>query len=152
MPVLGDRARLRAAAAAGCLHAAFSAYWALGGTWLLDTVGQWAVRLATEAPGRAGLALGAVTVVKLLAALLPLAWSAGRLRPAPAWRRLLAVGGWALAAYGGLNVLVSWAVLSGVLETHGDFDRTAQLGHAALWDPLFLVWGLCLATGVRRSA
>lgn len=56
-----------------------------------------------------------------------------------------------LIGYGALNVAVSWAVLSGVLPTPGGIDRTAQLGHAALWDPLFLVWGLCLAVGLRRT-
>lgn len=38
-----DRSGLRllwGVCAAGGLHAAFSAYWALGGRWLLDTVGS----------------------------------------------------------------------------------------------------------------
>jgi hypothetical protein len=27
----------------------------------------------------------------------------------------------------------------------------AQLGHAALWDPLFLIWGALLAAGLRLT-
>ena len=34
---------LWAAMALGLVHAAWSFYWAFGGSWLLDTVGQWAV-------------------------------------------------------------------------------------------------------------
>lgn len=37
---------------AGTVHAGFSLYWALGGQWLLATVGQWAVQLSAEAPSR----------------------------------------------------------------------------------------------------
>jgi hypothetical protein len=145
------RSWLWVAALAGGVHASFSLYWALGGRWLLATVGQWAVRLSTEQPVHAGLALALVALVKALAAALPLVWAAGRLRPQRAWWWLFAVGAVLLVAYGGLNVAVSWAVLSGVLPTSGGIDRTAQLGHAALWDPLFLVWGGCLAAGLRLS-
>ena len=38
------------AAALGGVHAAFSAYWALGGDWLLRTVGAWAVALRDSSP------------------------------------------------------------------------------------------------------
>lgn len=143
---------LRLAATAGGIHAAFSLYWALGGEWLLATVGQWAVRLAHEHPVQAGLGLTVVALVKALAALLPLAWAAGRLPFRRAWMWLFAVGAVVLVAYGALNVVVSWAVLSGLVPTPGGIDHAAQLGHAALWDPLFLVWGGCLALGLRAVA
>jgi hypothetical protein len=42
---------------AGAVHALFSLYWALGGRWLLSTVGQWAVDLSTEGPLAVGIAL-----------------------------------------------------------------------------------------------
>jgi hypothetical protein len=143
---------LSAAALAGGVHAAFSLYWALGGGWLLDTVGQWAVRLASESPARTATVLGLVALVKASGAVLPLAWAAGRLRPDVLWRRLFLAGAVVLVCYGALNVTVSWAVLSGALPTSGGVDRRAQLGHAALWDPLFLVWGLCLLIGVRSHS
>jgi hypothetical protein len=142
---------LRAACVAGCVHAGFSLYWALGGDWLLPTVGQWAVRLAEERPVQAGLTLAVVGVVKLLGALLPLWWAAGRLAPRRAWRWLFTAGAVVLVVYGGLNVAVAWAVLTGVIHTPDGIDRTAQLGHATLWDPLFLVWGICLALGLRAA-
>lgn len=41
---------VRVAGAAGVLHAGASSYWALGGQWLLATVGRWAVDLSAEAP------------------------------------------------------------------------------------------------------
>ena len=44
------------AGAAGVLHSAASSYWALGGQWLLATVGQWAVELFGRTPLRPGLA------------------------------------------------------------------------------------------------
>ena len=48
-------------------------HWALGGRWLLATVGQWAVDLSARAPLAAGAALGLVALVKLLAAVIPVA-------------------------------------------------------------------------------
>ena len=42
--------------AAGVLHSAASSYWALGGQWLLATVGRWAVELSGRTPLRPGLA------------------------------------------------------------------------------------------------
>ena len=65
----------------GLTHAGFSAYWALGGRWLLGTVGEWAVRMA----------LG------------------------------------------------------------GGYDRAAMIGHVALWDPLFALWGLALLSSLWLS-
>lgn len=139
------------AALAGCVHAAFSLYWALGGGWLLPTVGQWAVRLVEDNRVGAGVALAAVAAVKLLGALLPLRWAAGRLEPRRAWLWLFTAGAVVLIGYGGLNMLVSWAVLAGLLTSSDGIDRTAQLGHAALWDPLFVVWGVFLALGLRAA-
>ena len=79
----------------GLAHAGFSAYWALGGRWLLRTVGEWAVRLADADPQRAGLALAAT-------------------------------------------------VLAGLIHIDEAYDRTAMIGHVALWDPLFALWGVAL--------
>ncbi|CAB4891387.1 unannotated protein [freshwater metagenome] len=130
-----------AAALAGTLHAAFSLYWASGGTWLLDTVGDWAVRLTDEHPVRAGLGLGLLGVAKLAAAWIPVLVAAGRLRGRTIWRRVAWTGGVGLILYGGLNTAVALLVVTGVLVPDGGYDPAAMLGHAALWDPLFLVWG-----------
>ena len=144
------------AAATGCLHAAFSLYWAVGGTWLLATVGQWAVRARAESPLVVGGGLAAIGVIKLVAALAPVLTE----RRGPSWlrravRAIAWIGAGGLVLYGGANMLIAWLVLGGAIRPDGGYDRDAMIGHAALWDPLFLVWGVCLAIGLwltrRRS-
>jgi len=137
------------AALAGGVHAAFSLYWALGGRALIDTVGPWAVTLADTRPVVAGLGLTVVGVVKLAAAAVPLLLASGRLPKPGIWRKLCQAGAWLLVLYGGLNIAVAWLVLGGVVTSSGGYDRNAMLGHAALWDPLFLLWGVLLLLGLR---
>ncbi len=48
---------------AGLLHAAPSLYWALGGTWLLETVGQFAVDLRAEGMASTTVLLLAITAL-----------------------------------------------------------------------------------------
>lgn len=48
---------------AGLLHAAPSLYWALGGTWLLETVGQFAVDLRAEGAASTTALLLAITAL-----------------------------------------------------------------------------------------
>ncbi len=143
---------MRLAALAGLLHAAASAYWALGGRWLLDTIGAWAVDLAASAPVAAGLALGGIALVKALGAVVPLLVESGRW-PGPRrfWRALEWTGGVGLLLYGGVNAGVAALVLSGVIRPDGGYDPAAMWGHAALWDPLFALWGLALIVGLWRS-
>lgn len=144
-PVARDRASrtwLWVACLAGLVHAASSAYWAAGGEWLLDTVGQWAVDLRRSAPVAAAWGLAGIAVVKTVAALVPVAVGRGWLRPVRLWRGLSWAGGTGLVVYGGVNVVVSNAVL--LLREPGSYDRAAMVGHAWLWDPLFLLWGAAL--------
>src|SRR5260370_13472314 len=63
----------QAACGVGAAYAAVSVYWALGGTWLLDTIGG-----TLERSGRAGnpgimLAVWAAAVLKVIGAIVPLA-------------------------------------------------------------------------------
>src|SRR5260370_19700098 len=63
----------QAACGAGLAYAVVSVYWALGGTWLLDTVGG-----TLEQQGRAGnpgiiLAVSAAAALKVIGAIVPLA-------------------------------------------------------------------------------
>lgn len=139
------------ACAAGLVHAAFSLYWAVGGRWLLDTVGQWAVDLADRAPLTTGLALMAVVAVKVAGASVPLLVESGRLPWRRFWRIVSAIGAGVIVVYGGLNTVIAWAVLAGQVEVSGGYDRTAMLGHAALWDPLFLIWGAFLGVGLWQT-
>ena len=149
--ILGARL-LTAAAVAGMIHAAFSLFWALGGRWLLPTVGQWAVDYAREAPLATGILLSFVAGVKGAVALTPLLASRRRLPHPRMWRGLAWIAALVLTGYGAVNSIVAWLVLGGGLRPDGGFDRQSMIGHAYLWDPLFLVWGLMLGTGLLVGA
>jgi hypothetical protein len=135
-----------AACALAWLYAVPSAYWALGGTAGLDTLGGAIEQLArTRDPAGIALGLGA-GVLKVAGGLLALAlvrpW--GRAIP----RRLLGGVAWSasvvLTCYGGLLVAVGAMVLTGLISPAGPVDRTALRWHVLLWDLWFLVWGLLL--------
>lgn len=148
-PSAAGRLFLLAAGAAGTIHAGFSLYWAAGGSWLLDTVGAKAVELQRMHPWSAGALLVVVGVAKAAGAVLPVVveWRSGmRLRRAV--RALSWIGGSVLVVYGGVYATVSTAVLTGVITISGPIDRRGMLGHAALWDPLFAVWGAALIAGL----
>lgn len=135
------------AAVLGVAHAGFSLYWAAGGTVLLWSLGS---GLVERFAGREWL-LVPIGVLKVLAAIAPLAldrsgWPARRVTRAVCW--LGAVG---LMVWGGLNTLVGHVVLSKVIRPDGGFDRPGMIGHAWLWDPLFLCWGVALAVGLLAS-
>ncbi len=147
MTVVGHRLLL-AAALAGLVHAGFSLYWALGGGWLLDTVGAWAVDLQRTEPLAAGAALTAVALAKAAGAVLPWLATRGRAPWPRLWRGLAWPGSVVLVLYGGLNTVVSCLVLAGAIRPDGGYDRAAMVGHAFLWDPLFLVWGALLLAGL----
>lgn len=136
---------------AGALHAGGSLYWALGGQWLLATVGQWAVDLSAQAPLAAGLALGLVALLKFLAATIPIGVAYGRVPWPRFWRAISWVGGTLLIIYGGVNTIVSGAVLAGLIRPEGGYDPVAMRGHAFLWDPLFFIWGAALVFSLWLS-
>src|SRR3984885_10976062 len=89
--------------AVGLAYAAISVYWAVGGRWLLNTVG-----ISLSQPGQAG----------HLAALLA-AWGAAAVKAVAAVLPLLAIGVWPRTANGGLRRLapvlptIGAAVLTG---------------------------------------
>ena len=140
-----------AAAAAGAVHALFSVYWALGGRWLLATVGQWAVDLSVERPRAAGIVLGLVAAVKLAGAAVPVGVVYGRVSWPRLWRGVSWAGGGLLVVYGGLNTVVALAVLAALIQPEGGYDLQAMRGHAYLWDPLFLFWGGALVLSMWMS-
>ncbi len=148
---MSERPHLRwftAAAVVGTVHATASLYWALGGNALVGTVGAWALDWRRESPATVGLVLGAIAAVKLAGAWVP--WVAARRGgPRGALRLLCWVGAALLAAYGLSNTVVANVALTGVLGPVDDL--VAMQGHAWLWDPLFLAWGLTLGTGLWRT-
>ncbi|MDQ2745130.1 MAG: DUF3995 domain-containing protein [Chloroflexota bacterium] len=136
---------------AGTVHAGFSLYWAVGGQWLLATVGQWAVQLSADARLEAGLLLGVVAVGKLLAATIPVGVAYGLFPWRRLWRAASWAGGMVLVAYGGVNTIAGAAVLAGVIRPADGYDVSAMTGHAWLWDPLFFVWGTALVLSLWYS-
>jgi hypothetical protein len=138
---------LWAAATAGTLHALFSLYWAFGGGWLLETLGTRILDQFEELRW----ALVPVGVVKLAGAWVPVAldrrgWPRPRI-----WRPVCWTGVAILIAWGDVNTVVGQLVLTGVIDPDGGYDRPGMIGHAWLWDPLFLLWGAALAIGLWRS-
>lgn len=133
-----------AAAVAGAAHAAFSLYWAVGGDWLTATLGE---RVLAVLVGKHWL-LFPIGLIKAGFAVLPLLWLA-RARPV---RRLPRLVGWSgavvLVLWGGVNTVIGNLVLSGLIRSASNYDRPGVIGHAWLWDPLFLIWGVALTTGL----
>lgn len=141
------RAALLIAAAAGTVHGLFSAYWGLGGNWLVGTLGR---QLVDEFTGKRWLLLP-VAAIKIAFAVLPLvlarlAWLGGKW-----WRILCWAGVVVLVVWGGVNTVTGNLVLAGVVAPAGGYDHDAMVGHAWLWDPLFLLWGIALAMALLRT-
>lgn len=145
--------RTRIAAGTACAlglgHAAVSAYWALGGTALLDTIGgaleEWGRR---REPALIA-ALWLVVILKVVVAVAAPVVQASRL---PAWTRgrapriLSWIAATVLVLYGAVLTAAGQLVQAGVLNgaTSGSGGR-ALAWHAYLWDPWFLLWGVALA-------
>ena len=137
------RAWFTTAMLAGLVHAAASLFWTRGGTWLLDTVGDFAVEMQEEGAASTRALLGAVTLAKAAGAVVP--WWGHRSQPAPRWIRVASwAGAGVLLLWGGAGMLGAWAGLAG----GGTLQDSALAGHALLWDPLFVLWGAALARGL----
>lgn len=133
-----------AAAIAGALHTAITLYWAFGGKGLLWTMGESFVAKFSDVmwilfPLALAKGLGAFTPIWLSRH----GWPARRLSRIVCW-----AGSAVLVLWGGANTLTGNAVLIGAFHPSAGFDRAAMVGHAWIWDPLFLAWGLSLAMGL----
>lgn len=138
---------LVAAAVLGVIHAGFSLYWAAGGTLLVWSLGS---GLVESFRGREWM-LAPIGAVKLVAALSPVVLARSGW-PHPRVTRLMCwLGALVLIVWGGLNTVVGNLVLAGVIESGSGFDRLGMVGHAFMWDPLFLAWGAALALGLLAS-
>lgn len=136
-----------AAAVVGAVHAAFSIYWSMGGTWLLWSLGS---SLQATFQGWEWV-LAPVGVVKITAAVAPIllarrGWPARAVTRSACWLAALV-----LITWGGLNTIVGNLVLASVIHPQSGYDRSGMIGHAFLWDPLFLGWGAALAAGMIAS-
>ncbi len=154
-PDIRHQLGLSAAAAAlvvGLAYVAVSAYWALGGTWLLATVSSSLV--ASHQSATVVMAVYAAVVLKAGGALLALYVR----RPAPPskWHSRLRLLTWAegavLTLYGFVFTSVGLLVQAGVIHQGRTADRRASLWHAYLWDPWFLVWGLLVVLALTLTS
>lgn len=128
----------------GGLFTAVSVYWAIGGTWLMDTVGG-SLERAGRNRGTGILALlWATAALKAAAAVLPLAvaWPARRALLAQALRRLVWVEAIVLTGYGLIYTAGGLLVQTGVIDASDGADSRALRWHTYFWDPWFLLWGL----------
>ena len=142
------------AAALGVAYALISAYWALGGTALLSTIGG-----SIEHDARTGGLLVTagewlVVLVKLFAAALPVfvIRSSGRGRRERVASRLAALEALVLTLYGLVFTATGLLVQLGVISRGAHVDNRALAWHAFLWDPWFLVWGLAVVASLRLNA
>lgn len=141
----------------GLGHAAVSAYWAAGGSALLDTIGGDIERWGRERQFSVVVALWGIVALKTIVALAApvVVFRPGFLPPWTA-RRVPRILSWIAATilviYGGLLTGVGLLVQSGLIEANSDADQRALVWHTYLWDPWFLLWGsafvVCL--GLRR--
>ncbi len=92
-----------------------------------------------------------MAAAKLLGATIPIAAAYGRMPWPRFWRGISGAGGLLLVAYGGVNTVVALAVLAGKIRPEGGYDANAMMGHAYLWDPLFLLWGGALVLSLWLS-
>jgi hypothetical protein len=141
----------QAACGVGLAYAAISVYWALGGTWLLDTVGGTLEQQVRMGKPDIILAVWAAAVLKVIGAIVSLA-AAGQ---ATAARRRMRVLAWLEAAiltiYGLVLTAAGLLVQSGAIAPAASADHRALAWHAYLWDPWFLVWGTLVTAALVRS-
>lgn len=135
------------AAALGMVHAAFSLSWTAGGTLPVWSLGD---DLVESFRGREWL-LVPIGIAKLVAAVAPLALVRWGWLARVAARFACRMGAFVLVVWGGLNTIVGSLVLAGVVRPESGFDRSGMIGHAYLWDPLFLVWAAAVTTGLIAS-
>jgi hypothetical protein len=145
------------AAVLGTGHALVSAYWAAGGTGLLDTIGGDLERLARERDAGLSAAIWAVAALKLgVAVAAPVLAGVGAQR-LPAWtrgpvpRRLGWVAAAVLTLYGGVLTVAGLLIQAGVIDAAADADDRALAWHAYFWDPWFLLWGIAFGLSLRLS-
>lgn len=139
----------------GLVHAFWSFYWTFGGTWMLDTVGQWAVVSQLHQPVQTFFVLLAIGLAKTAAAIIPVLVEYGKLGGRRFWRVISWVGGTGLVIYGGVYAATALMMLTGFISPTAAYDRPVIVGHALLWDPLFFFWGLTLVISLaltRRRA
>lgn len=144
-----------AAALVGALYAGVSAYWGVGGTALLDTIGGTLERAGRAHTAGVFVVLWITVVLKLVAVVVGLLAAAQ-----PEWlsqtryrvvRRVAWLAAGILVVYGGVLTVIGLLVQADIVHASAHADQKALRWHAFLWDPWFLVWGLLLAAALALS-
>lgn|SRR5262245_7080443 len=148
------------ACALGLGQALISAYWALGGTALLDTIGGSLERWGREREPALIAGLWLIVAVKVIVAVAApvlagagprwlVAWISGRVPRILGW-----VAAIVLVLYGGVLTVAGLLVQAGAFEVASDANRRALAWHAYVWDPWFLAWGVafCVSLWLSRPA
>jgi hypothetical protein len=130
--------------------AAVTAFWLLGGTLGLDTVGGEVEEQARERSAAALAVLAVTLVAKVAAGGLALALADPRTRGKRVVINLGLVAGFGLALYGGVLVIAGGLALAGVGDSAGR-DEYALRWHVFFWDLWFFVWGVALALAAVRA-
>jgi Protein of unknown function (DUF3995) len=145
------------AAILGTASAGVSAYWALGGTALLDTIGGEIEMWGRDRSATVVTTLWVIVILKLVGAAAPLAFVGIGVGKLPTWtraRRARALG-WIAAAgltiYGGGLSVAGLLVEAGVINRADDADDRALAWHAYFWDPWFALWGAAFMVAMWRS-
>lgn len=144
------------AAALGLASAALSAYWAAGGTALLNTIGGAIAEWGRHGGPGVRFALWLIVLLKVgvgvaapAIADLPRIW--------PAWTRtrvprlLSWIAASILIAYGAVLTGSELIAFTGMLGTPPSVDRLALAWHAFVWDPWFLLWGVAFLVCLVRT-
>ncbi len=145
------------AAGLGAASAAMSAYWALGGTALLGTVGGEIERWGRERSAGVVATLWLITVAKLVGAVAPLVLVGVGAGWLPAWTRAqpMRALGWIVAIgltlYGTVLTVAGLLVEADVIDAADGADAHAIAWHAYFWDPWFVLWGGAFAVAMWRS-
>jgi hypothetical protein len=138
------------AAALAFASAAVTAFWLLGGTLGLDTVGGEIEEQARERSAGALVVLAVTLFAKLAAGGLALALADPRTQGKRSLITLGYVGGAGLMLYGGVLVIGGALALAGVGESSGR-DEYALRWHVFFWDPWFFAWGVALALAAVQA-
>lgn len=151
--------RARAAAwcafALGVASAIVSAYWAAGGTRLLDTVGGSIERWGRERSRDVIVALVLIAALKAVVAVAAVLATRTVRAPArmsgPVPRALSTIAAAALFVYGAVLTVAGLLVQFGLITADPGADRHALAWHTWFWDPWFLVWGAAFLVALVRT-
>lgn len=152
-PVVTPRWPAYAAAVWGLLFALISFYWSLGGTWLLETIGDAVTQPAQDGDLMMVMAVWLSALVKFAAvvAALGLIQRWGQFFP----RWFLVGGGWFAAVllmlYGGASLIQQALMALGAVEVSEAFAPVLYW-HLFLWSPYWLVGGVLFALSTVHLA